>query len=141
MTITFTVPGLPRPWKRQKNRFIRKGAGGFISSYMNPKTREAEDTFIARAIAHKPETPIAGPVALDLLFVLPIPKSESKRFHADCAMREVPHTKTPDMDNLEKLVADALNGVFWLDDKQVCRVTKRKIYGTIPRTEVRIEEL
>jgi Holliday junction resolvase RusA-like endonuclease len=153
--ITFTISGVPATKLRARHRVFKSAAGEFkgVGTYTPAKTREAEQSFLAQAVAHKPETPLAGPLALELLFVLPIPKAEKQlakraiRFE-QCLWsgeaaepRELAHVKKPDLDNLEKLVKDAMNGVFWLDDKQVCQVTKRKIYGTHPRTEVRIQEL
>lgn len=45
-----------------------------------------------------------------------------------------------DLDNLAKLVLDALNGVAWEDDRQVCLLHARKISGASiwTRTEVEI---
>lgn len=45
------------------------------------------------------------------------------------------------VDNLAKLVKDALNGVFWRDDAQVVDLTVKKRYSDVPRTEVMIEEV
>jgi Holliday junction resolvase RusA-like endonuclease len=51
---------------------------------------------------------------------------------------DAPRLPRPDIDNLEKAVLDALNGVAWKDDTQVARVVKEKTYGTEGRTTVRI---
>ena len=49
-------------------------------------------------------------------------------------------TKKPDKDNIEKAIADALNGVAWFDDAQISGGgTKR--YGSPERVDVTIEEL
>jgi len=39
-------------------------------------------------------------------------------------------TKAPDADKLMRSVGDALNGVCWRDDAQVCEATIRKLYTT-----------
>jgi len=141
MKITFAVQGVPQPKKRAKSRLIKTPTSTFISTYKHPKTAAAEESFIARAIAHKPPAPLTAPIVLTLLFVLPVPKAWPRRRILQLADREIPHVSRPDLDNLEKLVKDAMNGVFWSDDQQVCGVTKRKIYGLEPRTEVTIEEI
>lgn len=38
------------------------------------------------------------------------------------------HQKKPDLDNLAKPVLDALNGVLWVDDSQVCSLYVQKMY-------------
>ena len=63
-----------------------------------------------------------GPVIIDLEFNFKKPKSWSKKKKAEADW----HTSKPDMDNLEKSVLDALNGIAYKDDSQVCKVTKEK---------------
>lgn len=46
------------------------------------------------------------------------------------AGRRVPHpTKRPDLDNVAKLVLDALNTRAYADDALVCRLSTQKAYG------------
>lgn len=136
MILTFTVLGIP----------VAKGRGrvavfaGHAHVFTPAKTRNAEQTFVARSLEFRPPTPLAGALRLQLTFVLPCPKS-APRSLKDQLGAYPPHTKRPDLDNLEKLVKDACNGVFWNDDSQVFDVVKRKVYGLVPRTEVRIEEI
>lgn len=136
-TIKFTVWGDPKSKARARHR-VGKSKGGkvFSMTYKDAKTRDAEDSFIGQCVQHKPEEPVADPVGLDVEFHMPIPKSTSKK-KAD-AMRngKLYHMKKPDLDNLVKLVKDAMNGVFWLDDKQVVVMTVTKKYSDTPRTDV-----
>lgn len=46
----------------------------------------------------------------------------------------VPQTK-PDIDNIAKSVLDALNGVAYIDDKQVYSLTCNKYFDTISDTD------
>jgi len=40
------------------------------------------------------------------------------------------HANKPDVDNLVKLVLDALNrSGYWVDDAQVCEIATRKVYA------------
>lgn len=49
-------------------------------------------------------------------------------------------TKKPDIDNIAKIIMDALNGVAYDDDKQVCVLEIRKFYTIeLPYTEIIIE--
>ena len=50
--------------------------------------------------------------------------------------------KTPDGDNILKIVCDALNGLAWKDDTQVAEMTVRKRYSkTEAFVRVRIWEV
>lgn len=51
------------------------------------------------------------------------------------------HQHEPDIDNCIKFVFDALNGIFWKDDKCIYRVTAVKVFEGNPRTEVVIMEV
>ena len=47
----------------------------------------------------------------------------------------------PDIDNLVKIVLDGLNGVAFMDDKQVIELYAIKRYSIEPRTEIMVEEI
>lgn len=137
-TYEFTIPGSPKPKGRPRATKDRKGN---VRVFTPSKTREAEQTLAARAMPFRPPTPIEGPVHLDVIFVLPIPASYPKWKKEAAEAGYLFHTKKPDRDNLLKLLKDALNEVFWLDDGQVCIGTEQKVYGAEPRTWVRVVEL
>ena len=42
---------------------------------------------------------------------------------------QIRHTKRPDIDNISKIVMDALNGIAWHDDSQVISILARKQYA------------
>ena len=67
-----------------------------------------------------------------------IPKSASKKKHAAMLAGEIRPTKKPDMDNVVKIVADALNKVAYRDDTQIVDCQCRKFYSENPRVEVTI---
>ena len=50
-------------------------------------------------------------------------------------------TKKPDSDNIIKIILDALNGVAYWDDSQVCRVYFDKMYAENPETKIIIKEI
>ena len=78
------------------------------------------------------------PVNLIVAAFYPIPKSWT-RLQIESALNgdTVPTTK-PDCDNCLKIVADALNGVAYEDDKQIVSATITKHYCHSPRIEVTI---
>jgi Holliday junction resolvase RusA-like endonuclease len=109
--------------------------------YTPAETVAAEQVFLQLAMPHRPRKPLTGPLRVDLVFVMPIPSSWHPREKAAATNGARWPTGKPDRDNLEKLVLDALNKVFYLDDSQVCTGEITKIYGLDPRTEVRITPL
>ena len=124
-----TAYGEPYPKGRPKIRVI----GRFPQVYTPPKTREAESTFLKQVINQRPEEPFEGPLSVSIAFFKLKPKSYKKdHTHWD---------KKPDLDNLIKLVLDALNKVFWKDDAQVVELKCTKAFAETPRTEVIIRNL
>jgi crossover junction endodeoxyribonuclease RusA len=63
--------------------------------------------------------PLAGPVSLELEFVMPRPTGTPKR-------RTPPAIKKPDADKLIRAVLDALTKVVWADDSVITDIRARK---------------
>ena len=42
-------------------------------------------------------------------------------------------TSSPDLDNVAKSVCDALNGVAYFDDSQICKLSIHKYYAKVPK--------
>ena len=141
--IHFTILGDPKAQKRHRN-FARMGKGGkvFTGNY-DPSIKEKE-SFVS--IAHKfaPERPLEGALQVDLIFYMPRTQNHFKTSKKGKFLKDdapVWHISRPDKDNLEKLVYDALNGVFWKDDSQICYGVTKKKYSDRPRTEVYIYQI
>ena len=131
--LTFTVEG--KPIGKGRPRITRNG------TYTPKKTREYERliawTFKSKYPRHKP---FEGPVFMTVIAYMPIPKSYPKYKKKELAKETVLYTKSPDWDNIGKVVCDALNGLAWVDDKQVMgRVIK--LYSPRPRIEVYIRDV
>jgi len=85
--------------------------------------------------------PLAGPLQCDLEFVFPRPGNMTWKTKP---MPRVRHIKKPDRDNCDKSVMDALKGIVWVDDCQVCdgRIQKWIASGTEqPHVVITITEL
>ena len=67
-----------------------------------------------------------------------IPKSKSKKVKTLMLDGTIRPTKKPDMDNVVKIIADALNQVAYRDDTQIVDCQCRKFYSENPRVEVSI---
>lgn len=129
--VQFSIPGNPRAKQRP-----REGQGRFFT----PKETEAEEAFVhqlgRRAMAGR--AVFLGPVMLEFEAVFEMPISWPPRVRE---MRQLPHVSKPDLDNIEKLLLDALNGVVFADDSQICEVRKRKRYGDAARVDIVLREL
>ena len=131
LEIVFEVPGEPRG--KGRPRFTKTG-----HPYTDSETRAYENKIVA--YYHKQlgafRWPDSAFISLQVTAYYPIPKSATKA--ATAAMREgamLPSRK-PDIDNVMKIVLDALNGVAYKDDSRVVRVEARKIYSDMPRLEI-----
>jgi Holliday junction resolvase RusA-like endonuclease len=126
----FKVPGVPRA--KGRPRMTKAG-----HAYTPSKTAQAEESFLVLAMAHFPR-PLNGPLRLELSFTFPIPVSWPKRKRAAALNLEFGHTGRPDIDNLIKLVLDALNGRAWIDDRQIYSLEASKSYAEKAATRMTI---
>ena len=134
--IRFFVPGNPKTLKRHRSYTTRKG----IHVNVDPNKTDKMD-FLAKAIAHKPDEPIEGAVCVRLIAVFPRPKAHYRTGrHANLLKDSAPfwHTSTPDLDNVLKFIGDALNGIFWKDDRTICNVWIAGVYGRTPGIAVEV---
>ena len=138
MIVLFTVPG--QPVAKGRPRFARRGAG--VVAYTPQKTANYEaQVRVSATAAMDGIDPIAGPLELSIRCVLQIPASWSKKKKDMAALGVVCATKKPDIDNVIKGIKDACNGVCWVDDAQVVKVSIEKRYGAFPCATVMITKL
>lgn len=125
--LTFTLPGPPMAQKRHRDR--RGGLGKYDPSKRDKQMVRQVAMLSAGACRGLPYT---GPVVVRLLFSMPIPKqhrvSAWARIRASNILAKLWPTAKPDIDNMEKLITDALIGIAYKDDAQVVAVLKAKAY-------------
>lgn len=116
-TLTFFTPGTPRP--QGSKRYI--GGGRSIESSKHlPAWRKALTTSAETAHNHKP--PIQGPITITAIFIFPRPKRLKNKTE--------PHTKTPDLDKLQRALGDALTQSGAInDDSQITTWITHKRYA------------
>lgn len=139
--LTFTVPGDAVPSRR---RFTRAGI-----SYETPETKAYRSDVRAaaieaiKALPHGEQVcyPLAGAIRLDWVAVRCCPKSLGKRKTSLAVEGHILPTTRPDLDNIDKVVKDALTGVVWVDDAQVAIEHISKQYGTRPKLIVSVCEI
>lgn len=131
--IVFVVPG--EPVGKGRPRAFRMGNG--IRMHTPEKTTRYESLVaLAARDAMAGRAPLEGPVAFDLTLVTVPPASWSKKKRAAALAGEIRPTTKPDWDNVGKAICDALNGIAFLDDKQVTDACVRKRYGETPGARV-----
>lgn len=84
--------------------------------------------------------PIETKVKVEMVAYFSIPKSTSKKREAEMLAGNISPTKKPDIDNITKIILDAMNKFAYLDDTQVTQCTVIKKYAAIPKVVVTIEE-
>ena len=136
MKISFTVKGDPVGWQRTGNN---KKTGAL---YTQEKTRQHEQlvAWSYRQQCGRFRFPNKTYIDLRVFAYLKIPKSATKRDREKMISGEIRPTVKPDFDNIGKLVADALNGIAYDDDKCIVDAVVRKFYSTDPRTVVILQE-
>jgi Holliday junction resolvase RusA-like endonuclease len=137
MIIRFTVWGEPTAKGRPRFSF----RGKIARAYTPAKTAQAENNLRAQAMPHRPVQPLEAPLLVAIRVFRPVPKSMSKK-RTDLAEKgHIRPVTKPDIDNYQKLIYDALNGIFWRDDSQIVESRTTKFYSTTPRVEIEILEI
>ena len=133
--IIFTIPG--EPFGKQRPRHTKGG-----HTYTPNETREHEQliAWAYRQQCGRFRFPSKTYIDIRVIAYLKIPKSATKRDREKMISGEIRPTVKPDWDNVGKLVADALNGIAYDDDKCIVDAMVRKFYSTDPRTVVILQE-
>ena len=124
---------------KQRPKFSRQGQ--FVKTYTPQKTVNYE-TYVKQCFLMKYQeyTPFEDKLIVRIQAHFPIPKSFSKKKREQAVMGMLKPTKKPDCDNIAKIVLDSLNGLAFIDDKQVVTLIVTKEYCEIPRVDVSISD-
>lgn len=132
------------PIGKKRPRFARRGK--FVTTYNDQETEEGK--FLAMAKTQFGDgPPLSGPLRVDISAFIQRPKAHYGTGRNSAKLKasapKYPESKKPDRDNIDKFVLDALEGLCWVNDVQVCdgRVMKRWADEGLARVEVCIEEL
>ena len=138
--VTFDVPGKPQGIARART-FYNKNVG-HSTSYTpekdllyenfikNQYLNSSGDTFFERGT----------PVTLHIVARFLPPQSKSKKVKQQMLDGQILPLKKPDMDNIVKVVADALNGVAYHDDTQIVCVMAKKVYSAVEGLNIIVGE-
>lgn len=133
----FVVQGAPVP--KARPRITRQGR-----AYTPKRTQEYEERVKTSYIEKYGHIAVSEmqPLAVEMRFYVPIPKSWSKKKHKMAVVGKIKPTTRPDIDNYIKAILDSLNnGIAYVDDSCVCDINASKRYSEKPRTVISITEI
>lgn len=127
--MTVKIPG--RPKGKARPRFANGHA-------YTPKVTRDYEKEIAVCYKDQDGRKYEGDISIEITAVFKIPESWSKKKKWQTINEGARPKVRPDIDNIVKVVMDALNGVAYEDDSQVVEVKAVKAYG-LGREEILLE--
>lgn len=128
--LEFTIP--TAPIAKARARSTRSG-----HHYTPQKTVDFESIVAWHAKAAMAGKPLyEGALIVTLYYGIPIPKNLEPRIKRG---EIIYPTKRPDMDNYEKSVLDAMNGIVYKDDAQIVATFHKKRYTRNPRVVISVD--
>ncbi len=110
-------------------------------AYTPAKTKEYEELvkqyFI---IKYRRINPLEGRIKINITAYFSVPKNTSKKQEENMLNNAISPTKKPDIDNIAKIILDALNKLAFRDDNQITKLEIEKKYGTEEKIFVKVEE-
>lgn len=135
--IKFKIEG--EPCVKQRPRFSKMG--NFVKTYNPPANVEYENWV---KLCYKNEcgdTIFSNDESLNISITayFKVPTSFSKKKTQQALEDEIRPSNSKDVDNIAKIVLDALNGVAFADDRYITSLSVKKRYSQIPYVEVEID--
>ncbi len=110
-------------------------------AYTPAKTKEYEELvkqyFI---IKYRGAEPLTQRISITIKAYISIPKTASKTQASEMLNNNISPTKKPDIDNIAKIILDALNKIAFCDDNQITKLNIEKIYSEEEKVYIKIEE-
>lgn len=133
MKIKFTVDGEPKG--KQRPRFNPYSKRPFTPE--DTKQHEQLTAWAYKAQCGNFRFPDGTYIDMRIIAYHKIPKTTSQKERKLMLEGKIrPANKRPDVDNIFKLVADALNDIAYSDDQCIVDALVRKFYSDKPRTEI-----
>ena len=134
--IKLSIPGQPQGKGRAKVSTYR----GYARAYTPEKTA-AYENLVKLAFEGSGQDKLTGALKMTVKAVYAIPKSFSRKKREAALKGELrPQTK-PDIDNVVKVICDALNGLAYDDDRSITQLHAVQLYGDNPRVDIAIQEV
>lgn len=84
--------------------------------------------------------PLENRIAVKIIATFKVPKTTTKKDREQIEKGLISPTKKPDIDNIVKIILDALNQMAFKDDTQITKLEVEKVYGEEEKVYVAIEE-
>lgn len=132
-----------QPVGKGRPKFARQG--NFVKAYTPEKTAEYEElvrtVWQLKAKDSQYRTvyfPAGTSVCIGIKACYPIPKNTDRVKREKMLSGEIRPLVKPDLDNIGKIVCDALNGIAYADDKQIAEMWIQEWYSENPRVEITV---
>ena len=110
-------------------------------AYTPTKTKEYEELvkqyFI---IKNRCAKPLEGRLEVTIRAHFGIPKNTSKKQKEEMLNNNISPVKKPDIDNIAKIILDALNKLAFNDDNQITKLSIEKVYSEEEKVYIKIEQ-
>ncbi|MGN0715064.1 MAG: RusA family crossover junction endodeoxyribonuclease [Anaerovoracaceae bacterium] len=131
-SVSFTVPGKPKG--KTRPRFAKGGKNTYTDRGTKEYEKKVADAFLEAGGS------MGNFAAMRIKAYYLIPQRTRKDILEGMRQERIRPAKKPDLDNVLKIVMDALTGVAIADDNQIVQVYIEKVYGEEPRLEITLYE-
>jgi Holliday junction resolvase RusA-like endonuclease len=129
--LSFKIEGVPPNTTAQGKR-LNRATGRFFASKEHAADMEE---LRLKMRAHRPKTPLEGPIQLMIVATWPYPKNTPK----GAQIGKRPKLSKPDADNFAKGIQDCLVAEgFFFDDAKVYGLTVLKFFGPPPSVGIEV---
>lgn len=112
-----------------------------LRAYTPQETKDYEELIQQYFVIKYPKyIPIETRVSVKITACFSIPKNTSKKNTSLMLENIISPTKKPDIDNIVKIILDALNKMAFKDDNQITKLEVEKIYSTEDKIIIKIED-
>ena len=136
--VNFTIPG--KAQAKQRPKFNRFSGRAYTPKQTISFENWVRDCYF-RSISSIDNKPTDKPLKVAITMYVEIPQSKSKKQKEKMLIGEIKPIVKPDVDNVAKSILDALNGIIYLDDKQIIELDIEKLYEKTSWTKVKIVEI
>lgn len=133
--LSFKIIGRAKP--KQSVKFTRSGMR-YTPKDAAIYANWVRNSFIMTYPEHKAEMLQGYYLDVEINAFFRIPDSYSKKQKEQAKNGLLRYDKRPDVDNLQKCLFDALNGIAYPDDKEIVDVSVHKYYAESDYTEITI---
>lgn len=111
------------------------------SVYTPTRTKDYENLIMQYFLLKYPryET-FEGRVQVEINAFFEVPKTTKKADKVLMLEHKINPTKKPDIDNIVKIILDAMNGIAFKDDIQITKLNVEKTYALEEKVQVKISE-